>query len=160
MKTRLFPAFAAVLAVTAVAGGCSDAPMAPDPEEAGLGAPARRDESPDPLVVALHCTYQWSSELFCEATASGGTGTGYTFNWSYNSYYHSYSSAGDYSSAWSACPGNEMYSSLYYAEPWVSVQVTDSGDGWAEVSTGNYQCSYGWQLYEWQDKWYYSYGGY
>jgi hypothetical protein len=140
MKTRLFLASAAILAVTAVAGGCSDAPMAPAPEEAGLGAPARRDVSPDPLMVYMDCYYYGSpgSELLCQATASGGTGTGYTFYWSYNS--HSGYTAGAYSSAWINCSA-EWYGGPYHEQGAVTLQVVDSGGGFAEIYTGNYHCT-------------------
>jgi hypothetical protein len=139
MKTRLFLAFAAILAVTAVAGGCRDAPMAPAPEEAGLGASARRNVSLDPLTVTLNCTHDtFSKTASCQATASGGTGTGYTFYWSYNSYYHS--TIGADSWAFTSCPGNENYNA-WWGEPWVKVQVGDSGGGWAD--SGSYYCPEG-----------------
>ena len=157
MKPRLFLAFAAILAVTSVAGGCSDTPMAPAPEEAGLGAPARRDVSPDPLRVEMLCHfYGWAlaGNLYCEATASGGTGTGYTFYWSSPTYAHY--TAGAYSSAWVDC-SDEWYEQVpSYFQGSVTLGVVDSGSGYAEVTTGGYQCAYGARYYDYQNVWYYS----
>src|SRR5688572_7089834 len=118
MKARLHLAFAAILAVTAVAGGCADAPMAPAPEGAHLGAPPRRNVSLTPLEVTVECTQYGGTTywLSCNATASGGTGTGYTFEWSWGAEY--VSSSGAYSYAyydcsnyfsWSYNPGVTVY---------------------------------------------------
>lgn len=139
MKTRLFLTFAAILAVTAVAGGCRDAPMAPVPEEAGLGAPALRNVSPDPLTVSMQCSFWDFDEIICHATASGGTGTGYTFNWFYNTRNHL--TIGDYSQAYYTC--------YHYGTQSVYVQVSDSGGGSAWVVSDPNQCAYGYPYESW-----------
>jgi hypothetical protein len=160
MKIRFPLAFAVILAVTAVAGGCSDAPMAPAPEEAGLGPPARRNVSSDPLKVAVHCNYHkygwiYDPELFCQATASDGTGTGYTFSWSLGTVDALTEGANSYVST-------PCYYLGSYSETWV--QVWDSGGGFAQVNIGPSQCFfndpafYNPPYYGWADHWYYSDG--
>jgi hypothetical protein len=163
MKIRSPLAFAVILAVTAVAGGCSDSPMAPAPEEAGLGAPARRNVSPDPLMVAVNCGYYRSGlvydtpELFCHATASGGTGTGYTFSWSPGTFEHQTDVGNNLASI--SCD----YISYHTSGAWL--QVWDSGGGFQQVDIGPSQCwymnsyYYSWDphtYYAWKDRPYYS----
>jgi ABC-type phosphate transport system substrate-binding protein len=131
MKPR-FLALAAILAVTAVAGGWRDAPMAPAPQGAGLGAQARKNLSLTPLEVTMECHQYFSSYwLNCTATASGGTGTGYTFEWTWGA---SSSSMGADSYADYDCSSEWAY--YYYP----GVTVHDSGGGYAYGYGGTYGC--------------------
>jgi hypothetical protein len=133
MKTRLLLALAAILAVTAVAGGWRDAPMAPAPQEKGLGAPARRNVSLTPLEVTMECTQpSYSYWLSCTATASGGTGTGYTFEWTWGAV--GAGSWGAYSWADYDCSSESPFT--YYP----GVTVRDSGGGYAYGYGSPYGC--------------------
>jgi hypothetical protein len=132
MKTRSLLVFAAIVAVTTVAGGWRDAPI-PAPDGAALDMPARRNASRTPLTLEVHCTRGYWS-LWCTATASGGTGTGYTFQW-YGTYADDSQDASSDGYAW--CEGD-----LYMT--WVDtvgVQVTDSG-GESTYLSGPGPCSY------------------
>jgi hypothetical protein len=140
MKTRLIPAFAAILAVTAVAGGWRDAPITPAPEEAGLGASARWNVSLTPLTFIADC-YRWGGGADCMATVSGGTPP-YTFQWvvvvasTYQTY--QYSSEDAITSASAECPWNWQF----YGPGHIGLTVTDS-DGHSAYGAGYGPCTQG-----------------
>lgn len=103
------------LRTTALAGGlvaalaaCSDqgsTPVAPE------DAPARRLTYP---AVTVYCN---PDHIWCDATASGGSGDGYSFEWSYN--IDEQSDGDGYSWGYINCHGYIGWTS-------VSVTVTDS----------------------------------
>jgi hypothetical protein len=97
MRISRFRTLPALLVAGAFAAGCGEAPTAAAPAAAGL------DVSPAPLSVTVYCPdpRDYSTNRFnCTATASGGTGTGYSFVWHSGTEYYD---QGGVSKAWVPC---------------------------------------------------------
>lgn len=81
---RTLAVLAAGLATTAAYAAVS---LSPGLSDAGDGSPNRPlnaivAAAHLPLAVDLQCSHMWMGYHSCIASASGGTGFGYTFSWS------------------------------------------------------------------------------
>ncbi|MBB4635453.1 hypothetical protein [Longimicrobium terrae] len=97
MRISRFHTLSALLVAGMFATGCGEAPTAAAP------AVARRDVTPAPLSVTVYCPdpRDYSTNRFnCTATASGGSGTGYSFVWHSGTEYYD---QGGISRAWVPC---------------------------------------------------------
>lgn len=124
MRAQSFLTLAAILVVGAVSGGWRDAPTARAPEGTSLGTLARRNASLDPLTVTLDCRYTFFDKVFCVATASGGSGTGYSFTWGPDTALETVYGGDNFSEAWTHCSGGTPGTTP-------EVYVTDSDSGFA-----------------------------
>lgn len=104
--------------VAALAGSAGASPTSPTP------APAPAAVNP---TISLYCHIDGQT---CEATASGGSGEGYSFEWSglFNEQYDA-----------DGVSGGDVGCYPYWGWRTISVTVTDSNNGTASAST-NFFC--------------------
>lgn len=102
MRISRFHRLSALLVAGMAAAGCGEAPTAAAPTAAAPTA-ASLDVSPTPLSATVYCPdpRDYSTNRFnCTATASGGSGTGYSFVWHSGTEYYD---QGGVSKAWVPC---------------------------------------------------------
>lgn len=114
----------AALAVAAVLAGCTDAPTAVSPDRIRPAA-----SGGTPLSVYLYCGGS-SSYFYCDAYATGGSGSGHTFYW-YNASEAYENGASSGASGSIQCSPYDYY---YGQTVQVGVTVVDSNNELAQAS--------------------------